>query len=103
MFDLSTQLALQMIVYNVDPEGGERGVIIEHFENLANIFSKELIVHQSQNNPIRELMDVEDFIQFLPFEEAVVKASFWDVFFPTNLESLYNFLDEYNQIFIPVL
>ena len=43
-----------------------------------------------------------NFLQFVPFEDYVVNASFMDIFFP-NTDKLFQFLDEYNQIFIPVL
>ncbi len=102
VFDISSQLSLVMNLYNIDPEEKEKSHIIEHFENLAEIYAKDLELHQSTNNPLRQMQYEENFLQFVPFEEYVVNASFLDIFFP-NIDKLYHFLDEYNQIFIPVL
>lgn len=102
VFDISTQLSLIMNLYNIDPEEKDKSHIIEHFENLAEIYSKDLELHESTNNPLRQMQYEENFLQFVPFEEYVVNASYMDIFFP-NIDKLYHFLDEYNQIFIPVL
>ncbi len=102
VFDISTQLSLIMNLYNIDPEEKDKSHIIEHFENLAEIYSKDLELHESTNNPLRQMQYEENFLQFVPFEEYVVNASYMDIFFP-NIDKLYQFLDEYNQIFIPVL
>ncbi len=102
IFDLSSQLQLKVNLYNIDPEEARQNTVIEYFENLANIYSKELKLHHNKNNPIRMLQDVDDFLQFVSFEEKVVNASLLDILFP-NVDKLYYLLDEYNQIFIPVL
>ena len=102
VFDISNQLSLMMNLYNIDPEEKDKSHIIEHFENLAEIYAKDLELHESTNNPLRQMQYEENFLQFVPFEDYVVNASFMDVFFP-NIDKLYHFLDDYNQIFIPVL
>jgi hypothetical protein len=102
IFDLSSQLQLKVNLFNVDKEESAQVDIIEYFENLANIYSKELILNQNHNNPIRTLQHVENFLQFIPFEKQIVNASIIDIIFP-NVDRLYYMLDDYNQIFIPVL
>lgn len=102
VFDISTQLSLIMNLYNIDPEEKDKAHVIEHFENLAEIYSKDLELHESTYNPLRQMQYEENFLQFVPFEEYVVNASSLDIFFP-NIDKLYHFLDEYNQMFIPVL
>ena len=102
MFDLSSQLGHGMELFDVDPEAREKEGIIEHFQNLAEIFGKEIDVVTSTENPIRKLSNAEDFLQFIPFEEEVIKASPIDIFFPDSVEKYYRLMDRFHQIFIPV-
>jgi len=102
IFDISTQLALKVGVYDIDPEGTEKGSILEHFENLAEIYSKQIDIIKNNKNPLREMVYIDNFLQFIPFTKDVANASLIDMFFP-NIEKMYQFLDDYNQIFIPVL
>jgi len=102
MIDLSTQLRIKMRLYNVDPDGVDKAHILEHYENLAQIHSKEVDVIERHENPFRAMRGEPEFLQFIPFERRIVKASLLDIFYP-NVEKLFFFLDEHNQIFIPTL
>ena len=102
IFDISTQIALSVGLYDIDPEGKDKSHIIEHFENLAEIYAKKIEIIKSNKNPLRQMQNNENYLHFIPFSENVVNSSIIDLFFP-NVEKLYQFLDDYNQIFIPVL
>ena len=102
IFDISTQIALSVGLYDIDPEGRDKSHIVEHFENLAEIYAKKIDIIKSNKNPLRQMQDNENFLHFIPFTKNVVNSSIIDLFFP-NVEKLYQFLDDYNQIFIPVL
>jgi len=102
IFDISTQIALSVVLYDIDPEGRDKSHIVEHFENLAEIYAKKIDIIKSNKNPLRQMQDNENFLHFIPFTKNVVNSSIIDLFFP-NVEKLYQFLDDYNQIFIPVL
>jgi len=99
-FDVSIQLDFQTILADFDPEEKDKTEIYEHFSNLANIYTKKLQIEKEHKNPIRELKKRENFIQFLPFQESMVKSSIFDFFRPES-NPLFRLLDEHTQIFIP--
>jgi len=78
---------------------------MEHFENLANIYAKEMeIVEEEEVNPIRGLMKEQGILQFIPFEKSIVTAGSWmDFFRPSDLERHYRLLAKFNQLFLPVM
>jgi len=101
IFDISIQLQLDLVLFNIDPEGGNNINIIEHYENLASIFSKNIKVVKSKNNPIRELQKEKSILQFLPFSKKILKNRLSTIF-STDPESLYFKLDKFPKIFIPI-
>ncbi len=101
LFDISAQLQLDLTLYDIDPEDSDKSDIIEHYENLASIFSKKLKIVKSKNNPIRELRKQEHILQFVPFNKKVLKSRFLRLF-STDPECLYYKLSKFHQIFIPV-
>ena len=101
IFDISMQLQLDLVLYDIDPESEDKSEIIEHYENLASIFSKKIKIIKSKNNPIRELQKEENILQFLPFNKKILKSGFLNIF-STDPECLYFKLKKFHQIFIPV-
>lgn len=101
VFDISSQLDLRLTLFDFvfDDEHGDRS-IIEHFENLSDIFAKKFHIVQSNHNPIRVLKKRDNFLQCIPFTEDVLPRR-WHAFFSTDLQKLFFKLDEYHQIFIP--
>lgn len=72
-FDISETLGLGLTLGDFDPEGDfeNKGMIIEHYETLADIFNIELKLEQRLSNPIRELSKMEDILQIAPFEKRL--------------------------------
>jgi hypothetical protein len=102
IFDISEQLNLNIELYNYTNEHQEnREQVIEHFNNLATIFSKSIKIYNENENPIRRLKEKENFIQILPFTYKLTQRHLFSLF-STDSEKLYYRLDEYTQIFIPV-
>ncbi|WP_345993934.1 TrkA C-terminal domain-containing protein [Sulfurimonas sp. HSL-1716] len=102
IFDISSQMGFNLELFNYTNEKDEyKEQVIEHFNNLATIFSKSIKITESGNNPIRELKEKENFLQVLPFTKKMVGRQLYSLF-STDSERLYYKLDEYHQIFIPV-
>ncbi|WP_281950814.1 COG3400 family protein [Nitrosophilus kaiyonis] len=101
IFDISVQLQLDLVLYDVDPESEDKSDIIEHYENLASIFSKKIKIVKSKNNPIRELLKEENLLEFLPFNKKMLKSNLLRIF-STDPEALYFKLKKFHQIFIPI-
>ncbi|WP_187648430.1 COG3400 family protein [Nitrosophilus labii] len=101
LFDISIQLQLNFLLFDLDPENIDKNDIIEHYENLASIFSKKIKVVKSKNNPIRELQKREALLLFLPFNKKILKSKILR-FFSTDPECLYFKLNKFHQIFIPI-
>ena len=101
VFDISSQLDLKLTLFDfLFEDGHEDSSIIEHFENLSDIFAKKFHIIQSNNNPIRMLKKRENFLQCIPFTEEILPRR-WHSYFSTDLQKLFYKLDEYHQIFIP--
>lgn len=102
IFDISSQMGFNLELFNYTNEKDEyKEQVIEHFNNLATIFSKSIKITESQSNPIRELRQKENFLQVLPFTKKMVSRQLYSLF-STDSERLYYKLDDYHQIFIPV-
>jgi len=102
IFDISEQLNLNVELYNYMNEHQEnREQVIEHFQNLATIFSKSIKIYNENENPIRRLKKKERFLQILPFTPKLTKRRIFSLF-STDSEKLYYKLDRYPQMFIPI-
>ena len=75
--------------------------VIEHFNNLAAIFSKSIKIIQENENPIKLLKQKGNFVQILPFTKKLTNRNIYTLL-STDIERLYHKLDDYHQIFIPV-
>jgi len=102
IFDISEQMNFNIELYNyLHEHQDEKELVIEHFNNLATIFSKSIKIFQKNENPINKLKKKENFIQILPFTRKLASRRIFSLF-STDSEKLYYKLDDYHQIFIPV-
>lgn len=101
IFDVSSQFGfnLELIEYSHE-EGAHKKEVIEHFNNLATIFSKSIHVSVQDENPIRTLRERENFLHVLPFTSKMFMNPF-NAYFSTDPEVLYHKLDRNHQLFIP--
>jgi len=103
IFDISSQLELDIELYDYDPEkSNQNEELIQHFKNLAAMFNRHLKIIKPKNNPIMELENREDVLQFVPFDKDVKSYSLLSLF-STNFQKLHYKLDDLYQVFIPVL
>lgn len=102
IFDISEQMGynLELFNYTVEHQGAKEQVI-EHYSNLASIFSKSIRVVEQDENPIRTLRKKKNFLYCLPFTEKMIKGPVMSLF-STDSERLYYRLNDYPQLFIPV-
>ena len=72
-FDITESLALTLTLADYDPEGEfeSRKMVVDHYETLAHIFNMEIDIVQKIANPIREISDMEDILQIVPFEKEL--------------------------------
>jgi hypothetical protein len=102
IFDISEQMGFNLEIYNyLNEHQDEKEQVIEHYYNLATIFSKSIKVIKENENPISTLRKKDNFIQILPFTQKLTKRRLYS-FLSTDSEKLYYKLDNYHQIFIPV-
>ena len=102
IFDISEQLGFNIEIFNYMNEHQEaKEQVIEHYYNLATIFSKSIKVMKENQNPIRVLRQKDNFIHILPFTYKLTKMRAYSLL-STDSEKLYYKLDDYHQIFIPV-
>ena len=102
IFDVLTQLNLDFIFYDFDPDNsGKNKSLIEHFENLSQIFKQEVKIVKSAKNPVRELKSREDYLQFVLFTEDILQADIFSIF-SKNMDELSYMLKEAYQIFLPI-
>ena len=102
IFDISEQMGFNLEIYSyMNEHDDDKEQIIEHYNNLAAIFSKSIKVIKENKNPIRKLRKKENFIHILPFTSKVTKKRIYSLL-STDSEKLYYKLDDYHQMFIPV-
>jgi len=102
IFDISEQLNFNLELYNYAHEHQEeKEQVIEHYNNLATIFSKSIKIIKKNENPISALKQKDNFLQILPFTSRLTPRRVYALF-STNSEKLYFKLDDYHQIFLPV-
>lgn len=103
IFDIAEQMSYNIELYNYKNEHQEfRDEAIEHFYNLSTIFSKTIKVNKIDENPLRTLQKKENFMQIIPFTRKITKRRIYSNF-SIDSESLYYKLDDYHQLFVPVI
>jgi len=102
VFDFSSQMGynLELLKSEMD-ESNEQDEIIEHYQNLSVIFSKNIHVNFHQDNPIRKLNKRQKFLQCIPFTENILKPKSSTIF-SSDIEDLYYRLNKYHQLFVPI-
>ncbi len=102
VFDISAQLSFNLELFDFTQEKSEdKERIVEHYENLSVIFSKNIKMISQEANPIRFLRQKENFLYCLPFTDKMLDLPLYSLF-STDSEKLYHRLGEYHQLFIPV-
>lgn len=102
MFDITSQLAVDLTLYNITPDFSDNEESIEYFENLSVIYERKIDVVKKRANPVRELSKEENILHVLPFSAGVINDSFMDVLKVGSVEKQHRFLKKFHQIFIPV-
>ncbi|MCF6201989.1 MAG: potassium transporter TrkA, partial [Hydrogenimonas sp.] len=103
VFDVASQLDLNIELLDYDPDGEfeKKSFILNHYENLSHIFSKNLEIRREKRNPIRELTAEKEYLQVLPFTEKILQSRFFS-YFSADAEKLYFKLSNNPQLFVPV-
>ncbi len=103
VFDVASQLDLDIELLDYDPDGEfeKKSFILNHYENLSHIFSKNLEVRQEKKNPIRELAGERGYLQVLPFTRKILQSRLLS-YFSADAEKLFFKLSHNPQLFVPV-
>ncbi len=99
VFDFSTQIGLQIKLYDFDPDGNYHKEAINYYEHTAKIFDKKIEILRSNTiNPIFWLNREKQILQILPLKNT--KKSIWSSL--TDAESLSVKFSNIPQLFIPL-
>ena len=101
IFDLSSQLNLEINFADIDPEENDNSEVVDYFKNLSRIYYyKNVNFIESKSNPIEELKTLKNSCMFIPFNKTLSQSKIKMLLYP-SVESSYLFLDNLNQFFIP--
>lgn len=101
VFDISSQMDFNLELINyLHEKDKDKEQVIEHFNNLSVIFSKNIKISQCAENPIHTLQARENFLQALPLTKKIISKRVYSLF-SIDSERLYHKLDDFHQIFIP--
>jgi len=101
IFDISSQLGSEIALFDVHLENSqEQDKIISHFQNLAKLFEKRVKVIKTKQNPILELKQRDDFLQFIVFDKSLLSSKLIS-YFSTDIQKHYFRLRNNYQLFIP--
>ena len=101
IFDVSSQFKLDISLFEFEGEDHDESCrVIEHFENLSKLFQEKVKVIKTKRNPLREISERQNFLQFLPFDEHIQEKSFFSLF-SKNVNKLYFHLSNNYQLFLP--
>jgi len=104
VFDVSSQLKLRTKILDMDPLGEvDKSYLLDHFENLAKIFSQKVEVISNEKNPIRELKREKNVLQIMPMKKDMFMKRSFNRFFYTNSDYLSFDIKENNQLLIPII
>ncbi len=102
VFDVAEHFELNIELYNyLQDHQEEKETVIEHYNNMASIFSKSIKVYNIEENPIKKALEMENFLQVVPFTQKITKKRIYSLF-STDTDVLYHYLDNYHQLFIPI-
>lgn len=104
VFDISSQLKTKTKIYNLDPLGVEdRTDLLDHFDNLAKIFSQKTQIVSDEKNPIRVLKEQSNILQIMPLKKSMFKKRYFYEFFYINSDLISFDLNRFNQLLIPIV
>ncbi len=102
IFDIASQLKIDITLYDFEyDEDDENKKIIENFQNLSKLFQEKVNIVEIKKNPILELSEKNDFLQYVIFEKHITTPSIFSFFF-TSLEKQYDKLSRGYQLFLPI-
>ena len=101
-FDITESLSLQLTLADFDPEGEfeSRKIVVEHYETLSHIFNMEVKIEQKIANPIREISDMENILQIVPFEK-VLKRGHILKYISTKVQNFLLSSQKYPKLLVP--
>ncbi len=101
IFDIASQLHIDISLIEFEPDMDEECIkIAEHFENLSKLFEEKVRIIKTKKNPIRTLMQQDDYLQLIVFDKKILKSG-WFSFLSTNLEEQYVRFFDKPQLFLP--
>ena len=104
VFDLSTQLGLDINLYEFEGiDEDENKKIKEHFNSLSKLFEKKVKIIQTDKNPIVELENSSNILQFVYFSENLSEINLFDKIFSMDLDEHSIKLKKAYQLYLPSL
>lgn len=105
IFDISTQMKTKTKVYDMDPIGEDekKSDILEHFENLAKIYTQKIEIISDNKNPIRELKKQKNILQIMPLKNQMFKKRSMLKFLYTDSDLISFDMPDFNQLLIPII
>ena len=101
IFDIASQLHIDISLIEFEPDMDDECIkIAEHFENLSKLFEEKVRIIKTKKNPIRTLMQQDDYLQLIVFDKKILKSG-WLSFLSTNLEEQYVRFFDKPQLFLP--
>lgn len=99
MFDLCSQLGLNVYLYYYDQV--QKDEVISYYRDLADLFKKDLLIKKDSDiNPLATLYKKSKFLQFLPFNDKILKPNLISNL-SKDMDELYFKLESNYQLFIP--
>jgi hypothetical protein len=102
IFDISSQLNLNVTLYEfkgIDEKENKK--IKEHFTSLSKLFDKRVNIVKLDKNPILELQNGNNFLQFIRFDKKIIEINPIDRFLSTDIEDHFFKLSDAYQLFLP--
>lgn len=102
VFDVASQLNLDIFLYYFNQNSVKDDKFITNYKNLATLFKNDLhIIDEWSKNPILALEKEQNFLQFLPFSEKILKRNLGSAF-AKDLDLMYFKLKNNYQLFVPI-
>ena len=100
VYDVCEQFGMDIYLYYYDQNITSTKEIIKHYKELSELFKKELIIVDKEENPIKILEKKKDFLQFIPFTKKILNRGLAAPFM-RDFDLLYYALRSNYQLFIP--
>jgi len=101
-FDVAESLELGLCLCDFDPDGDfeNKKIIIEHYENLSQIFNTKINIQQKITNPIKELNKMNNLVHIVPFEQEL-KSNSWLHIISTKIKDFILISHKHPKILVP--